>query len=68
MRNFLFFSFFLNVEAHAYFDPGSGSLIVQVVIGIIGGGVLFFKNIRMRLAYFLFKSKNKKVNCQKREK
>lgn len=61
MKKLLLASFLLlfNAKAHAYFDPGSGSLVAQVIIAVIGGVVLFFKNVRMRLTYFLFKNKIK---------
>ena len=31
------------VSAYAYIDPGTGGIIVQVILGGIGGLVLFFK-------------------------
>ncbi len=37
-----------------YLDPGSGSLIAQIVGGILGAGLLFFNQIKM-----FFKRKNK---------
>jgi hypothetical protein len=32
-----------------YIDPGSGSYLVQVIIGALVGVVMFFKNIKMYL-------------------
>tara|TARA_B100000795_G_C22508729_1_gene326891 strand:+ start:292 stop:495 length:204 start_codon:yes stop_codon:yes gene_type:complete len=38
MTKFLFifyFSFLLTFDAHAYIDPGSGSIIIQAIIGVV---------------------------------
>jgi hypothetical protein len=42
-----------------YIDPGSGSYLVQVIIGALLGVVMFFKNIKMYLLS-LFKRSPKK--------
>lgn len=42
--------FFLNQDIHAYIDPGTGSIIFQVVIGLFVGGLfavkIFWNKIR----------------------
>jgi len=35
--------FFFPLTSHAYLDPGTASMILQVVIGGIVGGLMFFK-------------------------
>ncbi|MBN8685714.1 MAG: hypothetical protein J0M10_01805 [Chitinophagales bacterium] len=37
------------MPALIYIDPGSGSYLVQVIIGALVGLVMFFKNIKMYL-------------------
>jgi len=34
----------LPLPAHAYIDPGSGSIVLQMVLAAIAGGVFFFRN------------------------
>ncbi|MBK22833.1 MAG: hypothetical protein CME70_02415 [Halobacteriovorax sp.] len=44
--NLILFSFFVSLipaSAFAYIDPGTGGIIVQVILGGIGGLILFFK-------------------------
>ena len=47
----------LTTDAHAYVDPGSGSFIIQIVIGIFLGGVyaikIYWKRIRVTLKNLL---------------
>ena len=42
-----------------YIDPGSGSYLVQVIIGAVLGIVMFFKNIKLFILT-LFKRSPKK--------
>jgi len=42
-----------------YIDPGSGSYLVQVIIGALLGVVMFFKNIKMYLLSFFKRSPKK---------
>ncbi len=42
-----------------YIDPGSGSYLVQVIIGAVLGIVMFFKNIKLFILS-LFKRSPKK--------
>lgn len=44
-----------------YIDPGSGSFLVQALIGAVLGVVMFFKTIKMHILSFfkrLFKKRN----------
>lgn len=36
-------------RALAYLDPGTGSMIIQILIGFLAGLALFFKNFWLRL-------------------
>lgn len=46
--------------AHAYLDPGSTSMIWQLVLSILAGAVVFIKIFWTRLStLFGFKGKNK---------
>ena len=56
MLIFLFFTF---TPAHAYIDPGMGSLILQGLIGAIVAASLFFNNIKTKIFKFLKKKKKK---------
>lgn len=44
-----------------YIDPGSGSYLVQVLIGAVLGIVMFFKHIKLYILSF-FKRPPKKQN------
>ena len=35
--------------ALAYFDPGSGSMLIQALVALVGGFFIFFKGVRMKL-------------------
>ena len=37
------------IKAHAYFDPGTGSLIIQAIIALVAGSALFFKRLWLGL-------------------
>lgn len=43
------FFVFWSAPAHAYLDPGTGSMIVQVIIGGIAAGLVAFKMFWARL-------------------
>ncbi len=65
LRSLAFLPFFwmlFTTPAQAYLDPGSGSYIIQVTIGVIAGGIFMLKNywsvIKVYAAKFF--SKNKK--------
>ncbi|HSU72892.1 MAG TPA: hypothetical protein VLJ21_03525 [Candidatus Binatia bacterium] len=36
-------------QALAYLDPGTGSMLVQILIGFLAGIALFFKNFWLKL-------------------
>lgn len=37
------------VSHFAYLDPGTGSIVLQAVIGVILGAIVFFRNFFIRL-------------------
>ena len=39
------FSFVFTGQANAYFDPGTGSLLLQVLIALLGSLVVFYHKI-----------------------
>lgn len=42
-----------------YIDPGSGSYLVQVLIGAVLGVVMFFRNIKLYILSFFKRSPKK---------
>ena len=58
--NFLFFSH----NAFAYMDPGSLSIILQVIIGIFASIAVFFKQLKQKVLS-VFKRKDKKKDKKK---
>jgi hypothetical protein len=36
-------------DCYAYFDPGTGSLLVQILVGLVAGVSFFFHSIRQKL-------------------
>ena len=55
---FIFFNLISPKEAYAYLDPGTGSYILQLLIGILIGGIfavrLFWNKIKIFFRNFLF--------------
>jgi hypothetical protein len=58
----IFFLSFMIENAYAYFDPGTGSFIIQAILGLLAAGMatiavswLRFKNFLLKI----FKRKNK---------
>ena len=51
----LFFSLLLIETSYAYIDPGTGSLILQILGSIFIGIVVFFKTIKMQIENILSK-------------
>jgi hypothetical protein len=59
---FIVYFFFLNTKAHAYLDPGTGSMIIQA---ILGGIAAFFTSAyiyweKLKNFFKKFSKKNKK--------
>jgi hypothetical protein len=42
-----------------YIDPGSGSYLIQVIIGAVLGVVMFFKNIKLFIKSLFIRSPKK---------
>jgi len=38
--------------AHAYIDPGSGSIVLQMILAAIAGGVFYFRSALARFVGF----------------
>ncbi len=43
-------------EAHAYVDPGTGAMIIQVVGAAVVGGMFYFRTIRDKIASWFTRS------------
>lgn len=51
----------LIVPAHAYLDPGTGSMIIQALIAILASAALFLTNLKIKIKLLfrkIFKKKN----------
>ena len=55
----LLFLLALSAKAHAYIDPATGSLVLQVLSGMLVGVLLFFRRIRETISKFINFFKNK---------
>lgn len=42
-----------------YIDPGTGSYLIQILVGAVLGVLYFFKNIKLYIKSFFVKDKNK---------
>jgi hypothetical protein len=42
--------------AHAYVDPGTGSMLVQMAMAGIAGALFYFRELRMQLAGWIRRS------------
>lgn len=47
-------------SVHAYIDPGSGSYIIQVLLGVLFGAIYFVGASWDRIRTFLFRPRKKK--------
>ena len=58
---FIVFIIFFSTQqyAYSYIDPGTGSIILQAIIGAIATCMVFFNNIKIKIKK-IFKSKKKK--------
>lgn len=57
-------NFIISSPAHAYIDPGSGSIIAQALMFIIASFGIFYGYIKNKIKsiyYKLFKKKNKNL-------
>lgn len=45
------------VTAFAYFDPGTGSLLIQALVGAIAAVTLFWGNLKVRVRDFFSRGK-----------
>lgn len=43
--------------AFAYFDPGTGSLLIQALVGAIAAVTLFWGNLKVRVRHFFSRGK-----------
>ena len=41
----LIFNILLAQEAYAYFDPGTASMLLQVMVALLGGALIFYRRI-----------------------
>lgn len=55
---------FFPVTAHAYLDPGSGSYMLQILLGAIAAGFFVVKHYWQKMVVF-FKSKGLKNSNEK---
>jgi hypothetical protein len=57
----LSFIIFFNTKAFAYLDPGTGSIILQALLGAIAAGISYCSIYWQKIKNF-FSKKNKKKN------
>ena len=50
-------AFFFSRDAFGYIDPGSGQLILQLLIGVLVGSLFYLKQIRLWVMRVVFKKK-----------
>jgi hypothetical protein len=62
----LLFFLLLAEPTHAYLDPGSGSMLIQIIIGAFLGGGLIIKAYWQKIFKFIRKLFSPK-NAQKKE-
>jgi hypothetical protein len=46
---------FLASTAHAYIDPGTGSMVVQVMGALVAGGIFYFRESLLRVKGLLLR-------------
>ena len=54
----------LVTETKAYIDPGTGSFLIQALIGFVGAVIVFFRNPIAFIKNFYLRLKEKKNNKQ----
>ena len=65
---FVWFALFLLVwadNAHAYIDPGTGSMIIQSVVAAIAGGLFITKTYWHKIKNFLSRKKDIKPELER---
>jgi hypothetical protein len=50
----------INTNAYAYLDPGTGTIIIQAIVGAIAAGAVTIKIYWYKLKAFFKKKKDKK--------
>tara|TARA_B100001057_G_C22828148_1_gene942266 strand:- start:1435 stop:1644 length:210 start_codon:yes stop_codon:yes gene_type:complete len=58
----IFFYFILISRANAYIDPGSGSIILQAIVGALAAGSLTIKFYWSKIKNFFKKKKKDKID------
>lgn len=48
-----------------YIDPGTGSMLFTILIGVLGAGIYALKNVFMKLRFIISGGKQEKVNANK---
>ena len=60
-KNFIYFVIFISFacfnNAYAYLDPGSGSIILQIIAAIGASLVFFYKTVKEFIRNFIDKTK-----------
>tara|TARA_Y100000590_G_scaffold411406_1_gene505420 strand:+ start:287 stop:514 length:228 start_codon:yes stop_codon:yes gene_type:complete len=69
-KNIIFLLLFILCpeNAYSYFDPGSGSYLVQLIIAFIASCFVFFKNPIMFIKQYFKKNKKKEDNEKFKDK
>ena len=63
----LFITFLLTNSSQAYLDPISGSFIIQSIVAIFGGIVVFWRKIKNFFLKKIFRKKDASNNSEKKE-
>ncbi len=62
------FAFCFVSDAHAYVDPGSSFLLLQGLLAVVGGILIFLRNPVVTIRNFLQKFKKNKFHTDSKEK
>ena len=65
--SFLILVLLLNNNAHAYIDPGMGSIIIQSIIGAVAAGMSFIVLYWNKFKNFFKKPKKKNLESLKKK-
>jgi len=60
----LLFLFATPAITHAYIDPGTGGMLLQILIGVIVGSFFAFRHAVTRIFRRIFPSKDKDPGCE----